>query len=470
MSVGSWLMTRAPLLTALAGILALVACDSVLSGGEPTDAAADRPQQTDQAAPGADGGDGSVTPGDGGTPSPDGPLPAGDGPQPDSKPPQPDSKPPTPDSKPKADTKPTPDAAPPAPDAAPPTPDAALPVDASSPTTDGPTSPCGSKCCTQPLPAAAQLVDTSSPKSVVGTGAAASCTHAALSAAIAQGGIITFNCGSAPKTISITATLNIPTDRDTVIDGGGLVTLDGGGSVRILRWNSPGWMTNTHVLTLQRLSLVNGKATPTQAIPACPAPCSQGWTDGQGGAVFMRDGELRVINSTFTGNQAAPLGPDTGGGAIYVFGGQPLTISGCVFKNNQASNAGAVGTLFAKDSIYNSLFDGNKAIGNGANNVDPSQCSCSSSGQIGSGGNGGAIYSDGVGLDVSICGTTITNNTANEFGAAIFFTSNDQSNKGTLSIRDSTLSNNVGNGIWQAAPGISTNASFPTPINTTITP
>jgi hypothetical protein len=440
-----------------AGLLTVVACDGVLKGGEPSDAGADLPQQTDQAAPGPDGPDGPVTPSDGVTPQQDSPLPAGDGPQPN-----PDSKPPPLDSKPKADT--------PTPDATLPTPDAPQAVDASTPTGDGPTSPCGSKCCTQPLPPEAQLVNTSNPKAVVGTGTAASCTYAALSAAIAQGGTITFNCGAAPVTISVTATLDVPTDRDTVIDGGNVVTLDGGGSVRILRWDSPGWMTNTHVLTLQRISLANGKATPTQAIPPCPTPCSQGWTDGQGGAVYMRDGTLRVINSTFTGNQAAPLGPDTGGGAIYVFGGQPLTISGSIFKNNQASNAGAVGTLFAADSIYNSLFDGNKAIGNGANNVDPSQCSCSSSGQIGSGGNGGAIYSDGVGLDVNICGTTITNNTANEFGAAVFFTSNDPSNKGTLNIRDSTLSNNKGNGIWQAAPGISTNANFPTPINTTITP
>jgi hypothetical protein len=186
----------------------------------------------------------------------------------------------------------------------------------------------------------------------------------------------------------------------------------------------------------------------------------------------MRDGALRVIDSTFTGNQAAPLGPDTGGGAIYVFGGQPVFIAGSTFKNNQASNAGAIGTLFAEDNIYNSLFDGNKAIGTGANNDDPSQCSCINNGQhqVGSGGNGGAIYSDGVALDVTICGAKITNNTANEFGAAIFFTSNDQSNKGTLTIRDSTLTNNKGNGVWQAAPGISTNASFPTPINSVIQP
>ena len=34
----------------------------------------------------------------------------------------------------------------------------------------------------------------------------------------------------------------------------------------------------------------------------------------------MRDGNLTVIDCIFTGNQAAPLGPDTGGGAIYVQG------------------------------------------------------------------------------------------------------------------------------------------------------
>jgi len=56
------------------------------------------------------------------------------------------------------------------------------------------------------------------------------------------------------------------------------------------------------------------------AIPKAPAPCSQGWDDGQGGAVYMRDGNLTVIDSIFTGNQAAPLGSDTGGGAIYVQG------------------------------------------------------------------------------------------------------------------------------------------------------
>ena len=112
----------------------------------------------------------------------------------------------------------------------------------------------------------------------------------------------------------------------------------------------------------------------------------------------MRDGYLVVVDSIFTNNQAAPLGPDTGGGAIYVLGSKGgVWIVGSTFTNNSASNAGAVGGLFAELNIYNSLFTDNNAIGHDANNNDPTMCSAINNGQneIGSGGNGGAIYSDG---------------------------------------------------------------------------
>jgi hypothetical protein len=89
----------------------------------------------------------------------------------------------------------------------------------------------------------------------------------------------------------------------------------------------------------------------------------------------MRDGILRAVDVLFANNQAALLGPDTGGGAIYLFGAKPATIAGCSFLNNQASNEGALGGLFATLSIYDSLFDGNQATGTGANNNDPGKCS-----------------------------------------------------------------------------------------------
>jgi hypothetical protein len=339
----------------------------------------------------------------------------------------------------------------------------------------GPFPPAGNPdgSCQQALPASALPADTSSPTTVVGQGTAASCTYAQLAAAVAAGGVITFDCGPDPVTVAVTATLELLTDRDTVIDGGNLVTLDGGNAVRIMEWNSGNWQVNTHVLTLQHLVLVNGKTTPTVAIPPHPdyPACSQGYDDGEGGALFMRDGILHAVDVTFANNQAALLGPDTGGGAIYLLGTLPATISRCSFLNNRASNAGGIGSLFATDFIYDSLFDGNDATGYGANNDDASQCPYMNNGQheVGSGGNGGAIYSDGVAMDVTICGTQVRNDHAGAFGAAIFFTSNDSSQLGTLAIRDSLMFGNVqDDDWWEWMPGISTNANTLAPVNSDI--
>ena len=304
--------------------------------------------------------------------------------------------------------------------------------------------------CTSALPAGAQPVALTNP-TTVGTGTAASCTFSALNTAVTKGGIINFNCGSAPVTIIVTATMNLLTTKDTVIDGGNLVTLDGGNAVQILNYNSANFRALDTRVTLQHLTLINGKTTPTQAIPTAPAPCSQGWNDGEGGALYMRDGNLTVIDCTFTGNQAAPLGPDTGGGAIYILGSKNgAIIVGSTFNNNTASNAGAVGGLFAELDIYNSLFQNNKATGNGANSDDATKCSVINNGQneVGSGGNGGAIYQDGgSATNVVLCGDRIINNAAGTgaFAGGVFMTSNDST--GTITIRDTTITGNTG-GSW----------------------
>jgi hypothetical protein len=307
--------------------------------------------------------------------------------------------------------------------------------------------------CGSGVPSDGQPVNTSTPTTVVGTGTPASCTYAKLNSAIATGGTITFNCGASPVNIPVIATLHIPTDRNTVIDGGQKVILDGRHLVRIMSFSNSNFQWNEHRLTLQHIALINGKATPTEAILPHPFPCSQGWNDGEGGALYMQDGNLTVIDSVFTGNQAAPLGPDTGGGAIYVVGSKHgVVIAGSTFNKNSASNAGAVGGLFADLRIYNSLFSQNTAVGNGANNNDPAQCLFINNGQneIGSGGNGGAIYSDGQSVNVLLCGDKIVANSAgaNAYGGGLFFTSNNM--EGTLSILDTVMTGNTG-GHWTIA-------------------
>ena len=304
--------------------------------------------------------------------------------------------------------------------------------------------------CSSALPSGAQPVDMTG-ATVIGSGSADSCKFSDLSAAVTKGGKIKFNCGSAAVTIPVTATMNLPTDKDTVIDGGNTITLDGGNSVQILNYNSANFQATETRVTLQHLTLINAKTTPTQAIPTAPAPCSQGWDDGEGGALYMRDGNLTVIDCTFSHNQAAQLGPDTGGGAIYILGSKHgALIVSSTFTNNAASNAGALGGLFAELDIYNSVFTSNTATGNGANNDDATKCSVINNGQneVGSGGNGGAVYQDGGNAtNIILCGDTITNNAAGTgaFGGGVFMTSNDWS--GTITIQDTTITGNTG-GHW----------------------
>ncbi len=310
--------------------------------------------------------------------------------------------------------------------------------------------------CTAGVPARGQRVDTSQPTTVVGTGTPESCTAAALRDAVAAGGVITFACGPTVATIAIDATIAVPIDRDTTIDGGRKVILDGGGAAQILRMDSPDFRASDHVLTVQDLALINAKTTPVEMIPPAPAPCSQGFNDGEGGAIYIRDGNLNVIGALFRGNQAAPRGPDTGGGAIYVLGSKNgVVIAESTFETNTASNAAAVGGLFAELQIYDSLFQNNTAVGDGANNNDMTMCSAMNNGQyeVGSGGNGGAIYSDGASVDVTLCGDKVVDNHAGDgaFGGGLFFTSNDFG--GDLTIIDTTMQGNTGGSWTQVATG-----------------
>jgi len=272
------------------------------------------------------------------------------------------------------------------------------------------------------------LVDTANPDHVVGDGTAASCTQAALKTALDAGGKITFSCGPAPATIAVTTTLALRTDVATTIDGGGTVTLDGGGTTQILRFDHPNYRVNTTVLTIQRLTLARGKATGTRMFAPAPAPCSQGYYDGYGGALYVRDGELVVIDSKFVDNQAASLGPDVGGGAISLLGVRRAIVTGSVFLTNKGANGGAINVLNSELDVYNSLFDGNRAEGNGANGDDATKCSViaeTGQHQIGSGGNGGAIVIDG-GDDLvhTFCGVVFLANGGGTgaLGGAIFRT------------------------------------------------
>jgi hypothetical protein len=310
--------------------------------------------------------------------------------------------------------------------------------------------PAGNPNGTSVVPPEAEAEDTSNPTTVVGDGTAASCTEDAFVEAVAQGGIITFDCGPEPVIITLGRTAKIFNDTgpQIVIDGGGMVTLSGAGNHRILYQNTCDpdqvW-TTSHCqdqdhpqLTVQNLTFVDGNA--------------MGNDPGGGGAIFVRGGRFKVVNCRFFNNVCDEVGPDVGGGAIRVlsqFQGLPVyvvnsTFGGLEGYGNVCSNGGGLSSIGVSYTVINSLFSHNEAIGRGAN---PAQ-----SGTPG-GGSGGAIYNDGNTFTLTIQGTLIENNHANEGGGAIFFVSNDRS--GTLIIEDSTLRNNPSLGFeTQGYPGI----------------
>jgi len=298
--------------------------------------------------------------------------------------------------------------------------DTAIPTD--------PTSELPPAVCAAPL----ALVDTSTPDHLVGTGTPASCTEAELQAAVTAGGTIRFDCGG-EATIAVTQAIEVPLDRDVTIDGEGRITLDGGADqgaqTRLIVFDSPNYRATETVLTLQRLTLQNAAAPATDFVPEDPAnpQCSWGYRDGQGGAVYVRDGILHVIDSVFHDNHAATPGPDTGGGAIYALGSLEVVVQGSVFTDNDGSNGGAVGLLQSDGVFVNSRFDGNAALGSGANYGGAVDCPVfNHDEQGGAGGNGGAIAIDGGSVErAEFCGVSFAGHEAGALGT-VFRTPNTQ--------------------------------------------
>jgi hypothetical protein len=300
------------------------------------------------------------------------------------------------------------------------------------------------------VPRDAQPDTRSTPDRVVGSGTAASCTGGAFIDAVARGGVIHFDCGPEPVTVLLDRPAKVFNDAsdDVVIDGGGRVTLSGGGRARILYMNTcdpdQHWTSDhcdnqdTPRLTIQNLGFIDGDAKRETEY------------DG-GGAVWVRGGRVKVVNSRFFKSGCAEQGPDVGGGALRVlsqYDDLPVyvvnsTFGGAEGYGNSCSNGGAISSIGVSWTIINSLFSHNRATGNGGN---PAQA-----GSPG-GGSGGAIYNDGQSMTLSLCGSLLEHNRVNAFGSAIFFVSNNHD--GTLRLRDSTIRDNTG-GEWNVLPSIS---------------
>jgi len=279
---------------------------------------------------------------------------------------------------------------------------------------------------------------------VVGSGTPGSCTSRAVVRAVAAGGVIAFDCGPRPVTIAMKRTAKVVnTSARVVLDGGCRVTLSGQGQRRILYMNTCDraqvW-TTSHCndqaeprLVVRRMRFADGSSVGETA------------EGGGGGAIFVRGGRLKIIDSTFVDNRCDRTGPDLGGGAVRVldqYGDRPVVVRRSTFTGGRCSNGSALSSIGVSWRISSSTFTDNKALGRGANPAG--------NGTPG-GGSGGAIYLDGDAIHLDVEDSTLTGNHAREGGGAIFFVSNDRT--GTMTIRGSRLTDNPSEG-FETLPGI----------------
>lgn len=229
---------------------------------------------------------------------------------------------------------------------------------------------------------------------VVGDGTAQSCTEQALHDAVAAvnavegGGTVSFDCGGAH---TITLSTSVHVSAAMILDGGGELTLSGGGSVRVIE------LDNYVDFVVQGLTIRDGY------VPA--------GAENESGAGLLHPwfGTLAVIDCVFDNNHSASVDHDVGGGAIYAGGLTEAIISGAVFVDNSGSTGGAILSRSTNLRVVDSVFTDNSAT------------TWAQSGQY---GNGGGLYIDRMWLDAPvdfvICGSSFERNHAKVHGSALF--------------------------------------------------
>jgi hypothetical protein len=259
---------------------------------------------------------------------------------------------------------------------------------------------------------------------------------------------ITFAASLSGQTIPLTGELVIA--QEMTIDAGALlggVTITAGPSSRVLRIddNLPANVLN---VTLRGLSIAGGSI------------------QGDGGGILSRE-NLVLNNCTVTGNEATGAG-----GGIHATLGASLSIMDSAITSNEAGSRG--GGIFAPSAVVtltNTAVSENTSLDQGggvymetfgavtggvfSNNTSQSTGGGIAVGYAGGPGGRGVVVSDslitgntGGGIwgryaNISVSGSTISNNSTSGSGAGIYVISG-----GSIAVTNSTVSNNhaVGSG------------------------
>ena len=292
----------------------------------------------------------------------------------------------------------------------------------------------------------------------------------AFSSLLVGGGLVTFNCGNAhlEATIALSSTKTI--SDNTVIDGGGKITLSGGHSLRLFT------VSSGVTLRLKNIVLANGYGSSSDGGTIYNAGhliLDTVIIQGAGnsnfyGAAVATTGAVDVANSKFLNNNAGS------GGAIYAIGSNAIvSISESILQDNSVSSTnpnskrggaiylanGAKVTLSETQVLSNTgAYGGGIANENGTLTLSNMTLAYNNSSSTGAGGgiynlgtadltnvtffqnsirtgNGGGMYNKGT---ATMSHVTFSQNSSS-YGGGI---ANDH---GTLTVTDSMFSENSAN-------------------------
>ena len=284
----------------------------------------------------------------------------------------------------------------------------------------------------------------------------------AIASATADGDEITFSIPNADPgynsddgTWTISLKSEIAINVAIAIEGEGKIIIDGGGKCRVFSYNDSAYedYAASKKLELKGLTIANGKHE------------SETYGLGNGGGIYVNEGNLHLTECVFVGNTAGSgnlaVGYSGYGGGVYVETGL-VTLVRCAFEGNTSNMGGGLlvssGDVMATGCTFkdNTGFSGGGGIWASNGDVIAEDCDFieNTAGDVENIGDGGGVYAR---LGANLIRCTFENNTANMGGGVCV-------SSGNATVEKCEFTGNTvfysGGGVYAGGEVVVTNTNF----------